>query len=99
MPAGIRPSDINAQTWIRGAFATEDMNRAATWVVRFCQARGGNDWRSFSLAEIDQFHSERTGGRLFDFGGLSVGGLVEGGGKGFVPTAEFIQRCHRASPA
>lgn len=97
--ATIKPSNINARSWINGAFASPAMDRAATWVVRFYQERPGDSWQPFSLAAIDGFYAPRNSGRAFDFAGLVADGFVTGGGASFVPTAEFIRRCYRASPA
>lgn len=103
----IKPSDIRADGRIAGAFDDQGgwsraMEKAAAWVVRFCQARNGNTWQPFLLKDIDQYHAEVTRGRhgAFSFNGLAMAGLIMVGGQGrCTVTEEFITRCYRAAPA
>lgn len=55
----IRPSMIDAKKHLWDAFDNNETEVSAGWLVRFCQQRGGNDWRPFTYAEIDGYYRQR----------------------------------------
>ncbi len=58
----IRPSMIDASGHLWEAFGHSETEASAGWIVRFCQDRGGDDWRPFSREEIDGYCRGRGGG-------------------------------------
>jgi len=52
MTTEIRPSNIDASGHLFNAFDSNEREVSAGWLVRFCQERGGDDWRPYDHADL-----------------------------------------------
>lgn len=94
----IKPSDINTKQHFWDAFGNNETEVSANWIVRLCQERGS--WEPFSQAEIEAFYRRSGKFRDFTFNNLLVEGWVVKGSDGkYRVTIEFVNACHKSSPA
>jgi hypothetical protein len=109
MYQGIKPSDINIERHLWGAFGKYETEVSARWIVEFCQARGGDSWRSFTYKELETFYHKtmraETGKESFN-GYFRFNGLEDEpwyieqsqDKRRFKISSAFIRKCWMASP-
>jgi hypothetical protein len=93
----IKPDQIDATNVIMDSFGKSETEVSATWIVEFCQFRGG--WLPFTMRELEDYYHDngRPVGESFHFNGLDTRGylVLEGGRYHFLP--QFIKCPYRSS--
>jgi hypothetical protein len=79
-------------------FGHYETERAAEWVVKFCQARG--NWNPFTAEEITEFCRLNGHDGRYTFYYLETGQFIyKFPDNKFAIHTEFINRCYKKSPA
>jgi len=104
----ITPGMIDSTKHFFDTFGHTETEISARWIVRLAQDKG--HWGPFTVSELQDFYESKGRSEEFYFnkladltkGWLTVEGNVSFyGGEDtatFAPTADFILRCHKASP-
>lgn len=99
----VRPSDINTNRHLWGAFGNMEREISALWVVRYCQQF--DEWQPFTHREVEDFHNQERGKaghapQSFRFNGLdSSQWLVLDKEGRYHITRLFAALCYQSSPA
>ncbi len=99
-----RPHDINTRQHFWGAFERSEREVSAKWLVRFAQEKEdqGELWPSFTRIDIEEFYNRKLDDKKFSvfyFNGLDERYHIIKKGDVYSFTSQFIERCHKSSPA